>query len=231
MPTLRIALVLLGSALTLFGSEARAEISESKRLLIRELIQLSGGGQAAEQVAQSFLAQIRHVYGSMVDEVVASESDLSAEEKQALREHLADFDRFASAFSARFAERIDLDAALEAVYVPLYDRYFAETELREIVAFYRTPAGRKMIAVLPSLMQDGLESTVTLVQPKVMALVGEILADRRTGAAPLAAGSRARDSQEPRPRPRPRGCAVRRHLAHPTRATWQPDSAARGEAC
>ena len=96
MRTLRIVLVLLGSALTLFGSEARAEISESKRLLIRELIQLSGGGQEAEQVAQLFLAQIRHVYGSMVEEVVASESDLSAEEKQALREHLADFDLFAS---------------------------------------------------------------------------------------------------------------------------------------
>ena len=178
--TLRITLVLLGFALAFFGSEARAEISESKRLLIRDLLQLSGGGQAAEQVAQSFLAQIQHVYGSMVEEVVASESDLSAEEEQTLREHLADFDRFASAFSARFAERIDLDAALEAVYVPLYDKYFAETELREIVAFYRTPAGRKMIAVLPSVMQDGFEATVTLVQPKVMALVGEILAERRT---------------------------------------------------
>jgi len=179
MRTLRIALVLLGSALALFGTEARAEISESKQLLIRELLQLSGGGQAAEEVAQLFLAQIGYVYGSMVEEVLASESDLSAEEKQALREHLADFDRFAAAFSAKFNERIDLDAVLEGVYVPLYDRYFTETELREIVAFYRTPAGRKMVVVLPSLMQDGLESTVPLVQPKVMALVGEILAEQR----------------------------------------------------
>ena len=179
MLTLRIALVLLGSALALFASEARAEISESKRLLIRDLLHLSGGGQATEQVAQSFLVQIQHLYGAMVEEVVASESDLSAEESQALREHLADFDRFASAFNARFAEQIDLDATLEAIYLPLYDRYFAESELREIVAFYRTPAGRKMIAVLPGLMQDGIESTVSLVQPKVMALVGEILAHRR----------------------------------------------------
>jgi hypothetical protein len=177
--TLRIALVLLGSTLALFGSEARAEISESKRLLIRELLLLSGGGQAAEQVAQLFLEQIRYVYGSMVEEVVASESDLSVEEKQALRQHLADFDRFATAFRARFAERIDLGALLESVYVPLYDRYFAETELREIVAFYRTPTGRKMIAVLPSLMQDGLESSAPQLEPKLMALVGEILADQR----------------------------------------------------
>jgi hypothetical protein len=177
--TPRIALLLLGSVLALFASEARAEVSESKRLLIRELLQLSGGGQAAEEVAQLFLVQIGHVYGSMVEEVLASESDLSAEEKQALREHLADFDRFAVAFSARFSERIDLDAVLETVYVPLYDRYFTESELGEIVAFYRTPAGRKMIAVLPGLMQDGLQATVPLVQPKVMALVGEILAEQR----------------------------------------------------
>jgi len=179
MRTLRIALVLLGSALALLASEARAEASESKRLLIRELLQLSGGGDAAEEVAKSFLAQIRYVYGSMVEEVLASESDLSAEEKQTLREHLADFDRFAAKFSAKFEERIDLDAVLDAVYVPLYDRYFTEAELREIVAFYRTPAGRKMISVLPRLMQEGLEATVPLVEPKVMALVGEILADQR----------------------------------------------------
>ena len=37
-----------------------------------------------------------------------------------------------------------------------------------------------MIAVLPRLIHDGLEATVTLVRPKVMALVGEILAARRT---------------------------------------------------
>jgi hypothetical protein len=180
MRTLRLALVLLGSALALLGSEARAEISESKRLLIRELLQLSGGSKGADEVAQMFLAQIGYVYEAMVEEVVASESDLSAEDKQALREHLADFDRFSTAFSATFAERIDLDAALDAVYVPLYDKYFAEAELREIVAFYRKPAGRKLIAVLPGLMQEGLEATVTLVQPKVMALIGEILANQRT---------------------------------------------------
>jgi hypothetical protein len=179
MRTLRSVLVVLGCALALLGSEARAAISESKRLLIHELLQLSGGGQTADQVSQLFLEQIRYVYGGLVEEVVASESDLSAEEKQALREHLGDFDRFASVFSERFAERIDLDALLEAVYVPLYDRYFEENELREIVAFYRTPTGRKMITVLPGLTQDGLESTVPLVQPKVMGLVGEILAERR----------------------------------------------------
>jgi hypothetical protein len=179
MRTLRIALVLLGSVLALPGPEARAEISEAKRLLIGELLQLSGGEEAAEEVARLFLAQIGYVYGSMVEEVLASESDISAEEKQALRKHLADFDRFAATFSARFGERIDLDAVLEAVYVPLYDRHFSESELREIVVFYRTPTGRKMIAILPGLMQEGLEAAVPLLQPKVMALVGEILADQR----------------------------------------------------
>lgn len=175
----RIAVVLLVSALALLAAQAQAEISESKRLLIRELLELSGGGRAAEEVAQMFLAQIGTVYGSMVEEVLASESDITAVQKQALREHLADFERFASTFSTRFEERIDLGAVLETVYVPLYDRYFEEDELSEIVAFYRTPAGRKLIAVLPSLMQDGIEATVPLVQPKVMALVGEILAEQR----------------------------------------------------
>ncbi len=108
---------MLGFGLAFFGSEARAELSESKRLLIRELLQLSGGGQAAEEVAQLFLVQIGYEYESMVEVALSEEPDLSAKEKQALREHLADFDLFAGAFSSSFAERIDLDAVLETVYV------------------------------------------------------------------------------------------------------------------
>jgi hypothetical protein len=174
----------LSAAVVAMGGSALAETSESKRELIRELLRISGGGASAEQVARLFLAEIQVVYGSMVDEVMASEGDLSAEQRGALRAHLADFDRFALAFSERFPQRIDLDRILEEAYLPLYDQHFDEDELRVIVGFYRTPAGRKTVAVMPALMQEGLRATVPVVEPKVMALVGEILAERRSEVLP-----------------------------------------------
>lgn len=39
--------------------------------------------------------------------------------------------------------------------VDLYAQTFEENELREMIAFYRTPVGRKALAEMPALMQQG----------------------------------------------------------------------------
>ncbi|GAB3741107.1 hypothetical protein GCM10027594_20910 [Hymenobacter agri] len=47
--------------------------------------------------------------------------------------------------------------SLKGDMVDIYSRNFTESELRDITKFYQTPAGRKMSAVLPQLMQSGME--------------------------------------------------------------------------
>jgi hypothetical protein len=175
----RVTAALLLAVFSLAADDSGADLNDTKQRLIEELLDLSGGTQAAEQVPQMFLAQIEYVYPSLVDEVVASEADLGPEQRASLRTHLADFERFSQSFRARFPARIDLAQVLQTVYAPLYDRYFEEAELREMVAFYASPTGQKMLAVMPGLLQEGLGATIPLVEPQLMALVGETLAARR----------------------------------------------------
>ncbi|MGY3088658.1 hypothetical protein ACVWYF_001698 [Hymenobacter sp. UYAg731] len=47
--------------------------------------------------------------------------------------------------------------SLKPDIVEVYSRNFTEPELRDITKFYQTPTGRKMSAVLPQLMQSGME--------------------------------------------------------------------------
>lgn len=47
--------------------------------------------------------------------------------------------------------------ALEAEYVALYMRTFTEAEIKEMIAFYQTPTGKKAIREMPKLMQAGAE--------------------------------------------------------------------------
>ena len=169
-----LALVLAG------GGAARAEVDERKHELIRELILLSGGDTASRQIVDLTLAQLAPAYETVVEEVLVSETDLNAEQTQALRRHLADFERFAQTFRQRFPERVDMTQLLESIYVPLYDASFSTKELQQIVVFYRTPTGKKVVEVMPRLLQQGMEQTLPAVQPKVMALVGEILAEQRS---------------------------------------------------
>lgn len=177
MPRVRTAacLVALATGLAVPASAA----SESKHALIVELLELSGAGDLSGQLGNAFLEQLRPLYPGLVAEVVASEQDLSDEQREKLSAQLGDFDHFAALFAQHFDQAIDVDMIIEEVYVPLYDRNFEEQELREMVAFYGSPTGRKMIRVLPGLLQEGLAATVPRVQPELMRLVGQILAEQR----------------------------------------------------
>jgi len=48
--------------------------------------------------------------------------------------------------------------------IDLYMRTFTESELRDLVAFYRTPTGRKSLEKMPALMQEGVKIGETVAQ-------------------------------------------------------------------
>jgi hypothetical protein len=96
---------------------------------------------------------------------------------------LENFDAFAERFRALFAERLNFSTIIDSVYLPLYDKYFSEEELRQMVAFYRTPVGRKTIAVMPSLMQEAGQGVEDAVWPIAVGLVQEIVSEERAKLA------------------------------------------------
>ena len=58
-------------------------------------------------------------------------------------------------------EKVFSEAEIESDLVKIYMERFSEKELREMAAFYKTPAGRKSIAAMPDLMQQAAEIGVT----------------------------------------------------------------------
>lgn len=65
---------------------------------------------------------------------------------------LADFEDVLRQFLGKYM-RWD---ALKPQLVAIYTEAFTEAELREITAFYKTPAGQKAVTVMPELMQKGM---------------------------------------------------------------------------
>lgn len=176
-----IPVALLIAIVTAPGT-APAEPSASKRQVILELLEVAGGGKMAEQMSQVMLASIRQNQASMVEQFLASEKSLSPEDEARVRAYLSQRDRISQKFAERLPERLDFQALLETVYVPLYDKYFSEEELRAIVAFYRTPAGAKSISAMPRVMQEGMAATLPLIQPVMASLAQEILAEEQAAA-------------------------------------------------
>jgi len=177
-----LAIALLTSATPASSKTERADptaASENKQELILEILSAAADDQTAAWMIQVFLVKLRPAYRDMIAEIMKTEQGLTEEEKALLVERLDDFEQFAERFSTLLPERLDFESVRTTVYAPLWERHFDEQELREIAAFYKSPTGQKVLRVMPGMMEEGMEATFRVTQPRVMEVVGAVLAEQR----------------------------------------------------
>ena len=45
---------------------------------------------------------------------------------------------------------------LEKMIIPIYDKYYTESDIDQLITFYNSPIGKKMIATMPQVMQESM---------------------------------------------------------------------------
>jgi hypothetical protein len=67
--------------------------------------------------------------------------------------------RIPAVFWDRFlAEARNRRGEFENIILNVYDRHFSSQELRQLISFYETPVGQKMISELPVVMQESTQA-------------------------------------------------------------------------
>jgi len=104
-------------------------------------------------------------------------------------------------FTARFSEAFKQVYSYQEIMdiqAGLLVKHYTEGELREMLAFYRTPLGKKAIRIMPEVMADVNGQIMALLQqrmPAVMERLKPLFESAKAAAAPAAAP--AEDSPEP----------------------------------
>jgi uncharacterized protein len=70
-----------------------------------------------------------------------------------------------------FEQKMNMDQAVMEVYTPLYDRHFSTEEIQQLLAFYKSPAGKKSLDELPKMSLEA----ATLLNFKLMPVMREIV--------------------------------------------------------
>ena len=109
----------------------------TKQQDIRALIELTGAANIATQMVNGMTPQVRQM-------ILKLRPDIS-------RENL---DLLLNEFTAVFTE--SAPKLVEAM-IPLYEQRFSQQEIRDVIAFYKTPTGQKMLTELPGLMAGGMQ--------------------------------------------------------------------------
>ncbi len=43
------------------------------------------------------------------------------------------------------------------LYIPIYDKYYTEEDLDNLVKFYKSPTGKKVTSIMPQMMNESME--------------------------------------------------------------------------
>ena len=134
-----------------------------------------------EVMLASFIKLEQDMPATMTDGVTAAlakNTTLTAEQKKKILDKAArEIPAVATTFGATFRDPKLMDE-LMAEIVPLYARYFTPEELKQMAAFYRTPAGAKMLFLTPRISHEALQISHRVVMPKIGAAIAKLMQEK-----------------------------------------------------
>jgi uncharacterized protein len=160
-------------------SAVQTPIAASKRALIDKLLAVTQQEKLFQQSLSLAFSQLQTDLPALMDQSAttgaAAKPDASpSPARQAVQSML---DRVMPKFVREVQQSISFKELADQVYYPMYDRHFSEPELKDILAFYDSPTGKRTIQVMPQLVQESMQKTNQIMLPKLMGIMQRLMAE------------------------------------------------------
>jgi hypothetical protein len=163
----QLALVLILAAVMVFSAYSQQPARTEKQVLIMKFRQLTGADRVNLGVNVSF-EDVRNDLVRTVD----GDKELTESQKQDLRKFAIEaYDRLDKQLKAFLNDTTTITPLSEAAVFQVYDQAFNETELNELITFYRTPTGQKALQFLPTLSAQVQKAFQSALLPQVQAFI------------------------------------------------------------
>lgn len=157
---------------------ATPSISSEKQALIRELLELTSSQKTIDAMFKAQADQVDKELPQLVWQAVSGMQELKSltpAQREELRlkvlsSPLGPGKRMYELIQAK----IDFHKLIEDISFPLYDKYFTDSELRDLVSFYKSPTGKKVIEVMPNLLTETINQTASAVLPRMTEIMTQI---------------------------------------------------------
>ncbi len=158
-------------ALPGFGAESSKAV---KANLIEEYLVITEAENTIEEALRLAFEQSDDQIAESLGYSAGDLEEMDAEGKLEYAEAIASQKRMMSKLVDRLLARVDLKALTREVSVPVLDRYYAEADLRSLIAFYKTPTGQKLVENQARIGIDIQFATQKVLMPLMMEVIGEL---------------------------------------------------------
>src|SRR5258708_15240605 len=148
-------------------AKADTTVSPEKRALVKELLDLTNSRQSSETLFNAQFEQMEKQLPEIEWQAITAIQDfgkLTAAQRNQMRAKLGESTlRMSARIKTLFVERIDIQQLIEDITVSVYDKHFSVAELRDLVAFYKSPTGKKVMEVTPVMLSESATKASELV--------------------------------------------------------------------
>jgi len=152
----RLAALLLLAAVPAFATQPNP--SAKQKALIDQIITLTHLDE-----------NVRFLLDAMLERMGKESNESRSEDDK------KDFERYRQLVR----EKIDYREWVRTVYEPLYAKYFTEEQLADLVTFYKTPTGQRMVKATPEIEREAMQSAGAQIQEKFIALAKQVDDERK----------------------------------------------------
>lgn len=158
------------------GARAQAVVAPEKRELIKELLELTGGTKAIDAMMEAIDRQQERDLPELISQSVPGKN-LTPAERAALEQKMRDTAiRVHKRMKAVF-ERMNYQQMVLDIGASIFSKYFDEGELKGMIAFYKSPLGKKTIELMPAMMTEMMAQMSKTILPKIQVEMDKIIAD------------------------------------------------------
>jgi hypothetical protein len=161
------------------GSTA-GQISSEKLALMKEIYVATKAADMAGESASAMVDQLGDAIPMMLAQAVTESIDIKPAEVDSFQKAMREGGERAKArLKELLPQRVNWGQAVEQVLYPILDKYFTEPELKDLVAFYKSPTGQKSVQVLPKIFSEAMQKSSEIVGPSVTKLITEVIEEEK----------------------------------------------------
>lgn len=158
-------------------------ITPEKKALIQEFMKLLNAATNTEALTGTFLEQSLSSIAPLISQGLLREipqESLSPDERKRLKfEADATTERILTRLRAEFPKRINFGELLERAGMEMYGKHFTEDELKELIAFHKTPVAQKLLRLLPQITAETIPKVTEWVAPTFTQLMDEVFNEEK----------------------------------------------------
>ena len=181
--TVAVSMVLVTSPLSSVRAEdAKSGDETEKAAVVKELLDASRVTRNAQMGFNMVMDQELKGLNAGLANAIDQDSKLTKEEKVSKKQELtAKIDKRLQRFKQLSEEKIQLPRLTTDVYVKLYEKYFSLQELKDMVAWYKSPTGQHTLDVLPQLSAEAMQMINANLMPKMRDVSQQLELEEKDG--------------------------------------------------